>query len=673
MRCRSTLHSFAMALVAGLFGHAAVQADPPPLEFVFSTLPNQAKEGSATAALGSGNDIDLLPNANLAYYSYVYNGDTKAHEDFTVVLSTAGDPKTVIATATVKKVAPKEIQLLVFKPDAKAAAVAPVPPAKTVDGAPVAPPKENPGVKLPQKLQLEVMETKNLKDPYLEIKAKQIALTLDPSIFFTAASEYKAADNDRTLNVRLTPTVKGKTLPEDLEDLQVKLDIRKDLIPSLDTKVPSEGNYEAVLAPGKEVILSAKNLKFEDTEKDVNWVAVSVHGFDRAFMFKISKAGSDPSPTDVSFLQLSLSSQTGYAVPGNPLKARIELYKTDEGKMPELTFDRGTGIAEVVTRKTFDKVGINSRDVKLYARFEDSGKIVTSSTVQDWSVDLNTKGVYGVGKFTLTTSGKDKNSKPAALKEEAFITFDDQAPVVESDAFRVYYPEQIKGKTDTVQIMLPKLDGKAAPARIEFQKSKDGKSKLRLLAKATINKAPIDDNKVLFFIGDPPAADGKPAPGSIVELGSKELPKWLTDPKGTVKLTDGWYTAEFDVNELKGKVKVGVQFVNLAGKATKELITREIVLKDPPPVRTTGDLKVTVTAGYDPERPQFDLVVSLLVDGKSVDGGKTDKKGQITFKDLKPGAYTVFSVNPGDGNARAFSVVKVIADEEVSTSLSLKR
>ncbi len=678
MRCRTTSLYFAAALAAAAFAPALGYAQAPPLEIVFSTKADQAALKSDKGALGSGDDIDLLPNANLAYYSYIYNGDTKAHDDFTVVLSTAGLPKTVIATAVVKSVAKTEIQLLVFKPNPKAGAAiaAPVPPAKTVDGTPI-PPKENPGLKLPQKMLLEVVETKDPKVPYLEFKPKPITVTLDPSIFLTAVSDYKTAEKDRTLTVTLTPN--AKKLPDDIDDLRVKLDIRKDLIPSLDTTVPSDGNYEAAFAPNaKQVILSAKNLKFGDDEKEDKWVAVSVNGFERAFLFKISKIGSSPSPSSAAFLRLSLSSPSGYAVPGNPLQARLELYNTLESKMPQLTFDRGTGVDEVVTRRTFDKAGINSRDAKLYARFEDTGKIVSSSTVQDWSVDLNTKGVYGVGKFTLTAvDAVKKDGKEVEMKRDASVIFDDRAPVVAADGFRAIYPApKVKGKvdpkapSDNIFTLPPSRDGKPAPVRVEILKTKEGK--LRLVAQASVNLAPIDGDSVLFFIGDPPAKDGKPAVGSIVERGTKwELPKWLIDPKAKVLLTGDWYTAQFDTDELKGKIKVGVRFANKAGLTTEE--TREILLREPVPPRTVGDVKVTVTQGYDPERPQSKLAVSLLADGKPVSAGKTSDKGEYTFKDLKPGAYTVYSVNPADGNARAFAVVTVIADEEVAVSLSLKR
>jgi len=673
MRCsRSTAVRFAAALAAGLLWQAAGKADPPVV--VIRTTPFDLKS-TAKPEAGVGA-LNLLPNADVAYYAYVHNPNKDEVDlNITVVLSADADGKDVIGTAKVVGLKDSSTIPLAFAA-APTKATPPAPPAKNPDGT-LAPAKPDLGLALPSVFYLAVIDDKT-GEPYKGFAGQTYSVNVDPTKFVSASATITKDGDSTNVLVKLAQPGGKALLPKESPGLKVKLDIRPQLIYGLEANPVSEGTYETVFTSDSgTVILEAKNLKILGDGKDkIRKVAIAVNDFERAFMFDISTAGSDASPDTEPFVRLDVPR---YAVPGKPFFARIENYKTsdpkpgDGSKYPRLTFQRtDEGDKELLTRTTYDPKAINSREVKLFAKFEALGKISLSTTVKDWVIPVRTDGVYG--KRTFELFGDEKNKDVPRV-----VIFDDTPPVVVADGIKAILPAPKPKKKDAAKAPLPPEffafsdKGEPAPARIAKGEV------LRIAAQAEDKQqAAGDDLKVLFFLGDPPTADGKPAPGGKVEEGRKKseiklnpsAKKTAIVPPSAFK--GDWYEAEFDTSELpKGKHKIGVRFVNGAGLSAT--VTRDVIVFEPPAPRVLGDIKVTVTAGYDPERPQPGLTVTALADGKPVAAGKTSPQGVYTFKDLKPGAYTIFAVKSADGNARAFSVVTVIADDEVETSMSLKR
>ena len=148
------------------------------------------------------------------------------------------------------------------------------------------------------------------------------------------------------------------------------------------------------------------------------------------------------------------------------------------------------------------------------------------------------------------------------------------------------------------------------------------------------------------------------------------------DPPGL-----GRYAASFPLPDTKGKVKVSVRATNRAGLTTlTDPATVRVVDPPPPPEkekkekRTVGDIKVKVIQGSTPERPQPGLPVELRdAAGAVVSAATTDDKGEATFKDLKPGGYTLTAVKLADAAARGTAAVSVTADKQSEATIEVKR
>jgi hypothetical protein len=165
--------------------------------------------------------------------------------------------------------------------------------------------------------------------------------------------------------------------------------------------------------------------------------------------------------------------------------------------------------------------------------------------------------------------------------------------------------------------------------------------------------------RVLFFLGEPPAADGKPAPGGRVVEGV---------PPAT---PDGPFTAELQMPDRTGRIPIGVRFINNVGLFQD--VVDEVEVTDPPPKPTTGTIKVTVGQG-SPVRPQSGLEVQLRDEKNAMilKTGKTNEKGEYTFEDVAPGKYVVYSSKPADFS-KAQSPVTVEAGKTETVTLTIAR
>jgi hypothetical protein len=175
--------------------------------------------------------------------------------------------------------------------------------------------------------------------------------------------------------------------------------------------------------------------------------------------------------------------------------------------------------------------------------------------------------------------------------------------------------------------------------------------------------------KVLFFVGDPPAADGKAAPGSKVVVKDLEGPR--TDRVDVI--------AELPLPDVKGRVQIGVRYVNILGMTTDKV--EEVDVVDPPKPKdkeagaTTGIVKGVIgQGGGNQVRPQPGLKVELRgPDKKPIKTTTSGDGGKYEFKDVPPGDYTVFSIKPIDAGAKGEQAVTVEAGKTHVVDLSLLR
>ena len=199
---------------------------------------------------------------------------------------------------------------------------------------------------------------------------------------------------------------------------------------------------------------------------------------------------------------------------------------------------------------------------------------------------------------------------------------------------------------------------------------------VRFVATAHDKESGIDLSRpVLFFLGDPPDADGKPSQGTLLlqkagalnpedakaflknqgDAFPHDQPLWAADialPKDIKKETD---------------LKIGVWFVNGVGLSGSRLGTVKIEFDN-----TVGTVKVKVVQGSDRQQPGVKV---WLLDkfGKVAAEGETDDCGVATFEKVLPGTYTAWAVKAADQNAQAFKTVVVRGGETAEVPLSISR
>lgn len=571
-------------------------------------------------------NIDVRPNSGQAYYVVIGGGDNE-YRNFRVAVAADAEgnfplAKAVITNQPVRKGESKLVRL--------APAVEPPPAPKAAAGADAAPAIPS-GTRVDGRLFLilDVYGDDNVtpvKGGHLavpvQVRVRPPADYLDPPTVNEVANPQGGVD--------LIVQVKGKDFGE--PPAKVRLDIRPELFSNVDPDSLKEGTYEAVVPSNGTGVLIARNLRLKpgaDPDKTTGIFSVSADGYNRAFSYKTNFRGSGATGLDATRLHIGVPK---YAQPGKPLSIRLETLRDvslgESGRL-KLLFYR-SGVDGETPQVLADKPTL--RDESLTVRTGTAGELRLASEVKDWDIPVDTTGVYGRRKLELRIVGAGA-VEPAVTD----IILDDTPP---AGVVLVRTPEtRVRGTT---------LDVTAEGV--------DPESGIKA---------------VLFYLGDPPGPDGKPAANGAVAEGVVFVAK---DKDGKpVPATRVVYTARIDLPDVKGKAKVGVRFVNNVGLvADSRPVT--VLLTDPKQPRTVGDIRVKVTQGSEPPRPQPGLTVTLRdAAGQPVDAKETDAKGVAVFTDLKPGPYVVTTVKPADMNAFATKAVAVVADKEATVELEVKR
>lgn len=442
--------------------------------------------------------------------------------------------------------------------------------------------------------------------------------------FATAAfSGTRETANELKVTVSLTAPVSDGPV-------RVKLDLTH--VPGLVPESIKDGAFEGIVKPNEPAVLVARNLQFTGPAEK-GWVAVSVDDYDRAFLFETAFDGSTPQrpPTNDMITIVLPTAPRGMSKPVEKLPVRIEVDQPARGDLyVEFGFDKSnTGRFETHLFK-----GDRQRSATLVLAGPE-GALVFGSVVKDWTYDANAKGVLG----TRTMRARLLAPKAADKWDPANDT------ELRADTRKVLFDDS---PPEGVKLTLP-------PTHVRG-------TALKVTATAVDAESGID--RVLFFVGDPPAKEVlAPVRGRV----------YLAEPPPAA---GGVYTAVLPMADVKGPAVVGVRVINGVGLATDA--TGEVILIDPPAAAAggkpaNGAIKGVVVQG-SPPRPQAGRKVTLQDVKKTANlkTVETNAKGEFEIKDVPPGDYNLYAAKPTD-YSRANSAVTVEAGKTTEATLNLKR
>lgn len=618
MTIRSVVLALAVVAIAAASGTAQeVPADKPYAFF----SPLASLDANKVPAVGTERAVTLglRPNVEQYAYVFVYN---PTDDDATVNVILSSGTKAVAGAEIARTAAPVTVpskQVAKVALAGKAVSAAPAPAVAPAD-------KDKPVVAEPVGQKIDNNSTLVLRVEKAEKAPKTVKIEDHEKYLLTINPPTSATAGTGSFKVEPSIPTKGKlsvavsfTRPADGaiysdKPAKVRLDLRPDVNTELDPDTLKQGTFEADLPIGAEtgkVTLFAEGVKFKDKQEKKVRIAVSVDGYDRAFLIDTNfEAEAVLSKDGLTNVKLSSERQ----VPGKPVLVTVEAEdKATAGA--SLSVDRtGEGRYDLIQKYAtarreaiFVKVGGPNDSVQL------------TPVVEDWTYLFDTKSVAGVRTFKVVTSSNAEATRALLVD-----------------------------RTAPVEVKLVDLPAKAAAVTATEH-----------VLKASGLDAESGIADVIFYVGDAPAADGKPAPGGKAVHG--------------VKAADGTWASKAPVRlpETRGEIKVGVRFVNGVGLTTDA--ESVLYVKDPEKEkakeeekkRTTGSIKGTVIQA---NRLQPDLPVSLRDGaGKELKKTTTNGSGEFTFKDVPPGEYTVTTVKRADQNAKGSKPVTVEAVEKPAT------
>jgi hypothetical protein len=598
-------------------GPVPANAQQPPTDrpwiFLSTNDKEQGAQNPSNPIWNSTNQSVLLrPNLEQTLYVYIRNPTEKV-QDLTVVLANETENGDIIATEAVSVPARQTVRVRPPKPPDAPVGTKPVPPAAKP---------------LPGRLYL----TLRAGNDTLQSDGMPVSVQVPTQYVGVTAINFEGAPG--VARNRLSVVVSDRKGQSSFVGnfpgpaAKVALDLSVARIPGLIPEPLRDSTLFDTLRSGGSVRLVASNLRFRPGADRNGVVGIDVDRYERAFLFETDFSGGR-NPTDLSYTMLGLAAPK-YWVPGKPCPIRLEVDRppaAEGGLVVEFGIDRSNS-GEFVTT-THDGERFQKTDVRWDPV---AGGLVFITEFHDWVDEIDTAGMTGPRNLRLRLLSKKtgevlkKEGRDASAVYDDVIVFDDTPP----EAIR-FGPIGKAIRNLKVDVSAFGVDPESGIAQ------------------------------VLFFVGEPPAPDGKPAPGSRVVPG---LPP--VEP-------DGPFTAQLPLPDRPGRLQIGVRFINNAGLIARDVL-EDIEVVEPPPKPTTGAIKVKVVQGTDP-RPQPGADVQLRDEKNTalLSTGKADDKGEITFEKLAPGKYTLFSNRQSDVWAKAMTVVPVEAGVTTNVTLELKR
>jgi hypothetical protein len=569
--------------------------------------------------------IALRPNVQQSIYLFVANNTNNAEEVVVRLLKLTVDGKPPQPLGEKPLLAPGKNTVPVSfakppeegKPPAgQPAAAAPQPPPMI--------PLEGP----PFKLLIQVLK----KDQAMELAKLEVPVSIQAPQEYVGIGEISyqigKSSEENTFVVELRAKNEFSGPP-----CSVELELLPEQIPGL-SLAKRDGNYKQSLRKGGQAVqLVAKNLKFKNAQApESGLVSITVDGYPRAFVFAtdFSRPGTKVTPeqertrkptvrvlddrkatppVDKVTLHLEVDS-----APSRDVRLEVGADRDKDNQ-----FDQSKEEIKVLRGDRSQRVAVSTADP--------SGALLFKSEVQDWQVELDTAGVFGVLplRMRMYQVGKDEAGK----EKIQWVDMIDRTG------------KDVEGR-EGIRGML--IFDDSPPENVRFAAAKDFPRQLErgapLPVKATGADPESEISQVVFFVGKPVAdKEGKKGPPPNVEV---------TEGRPLPGSEPGWWVAQLPIpSDKKGIVDVTTQFVNRAGQSTFETIKIELV---EPGVGTTGaaaakkyKIEGKVAEG---EVLQPGLEVMLRDDKGAVKATtKTGKEGKLrgafTFENVPPGVYTV--------------------------------
>lgn len=495
---------------------------------------------------------------------------------------------------------------------------------KVVLGKPMPAPPEGKKPELPElsgSLQLRLIEAD--KKAVLDEKRLRVSIAQPREYIRVSNIRYEPGEKNKLI-VQVRPAGRIEGPP-----CRVRLELPRERMPGF-VKAES-GTFEGQLQGDAEVTLSAETLMFEDAADENGYVYLTVDGYERAFIFRITFArrGTGVAPQEVLRPELRIQAPR-YLAPGQACPVKIETDNSQAGANLDISIDRNPGNFTVERQLQGDR-----RQQVYFAPVGPEGTLFFETAVSDWSVVLDLGGIKG----TRDIRGRMLDSRGGEItKAIQPVTVDPTPPV----GLRVVKVAKAENPNPAVPIKV--YPHALMPVTVEGIDPESGVEKVRFyLAKPVDGKMPPGT----------PSKDGRPLNGDkTIWIG--EVP---ADKEGATDLTV----------ELVNRVGLTTLSPTYALHVTKGDGGDPNDKKDKP-----GSIVGTVLEG---DRPQPGLTVELTEPKAAAPGdkpktAKTDENGKFEFKDLEPGAYKVKSSKPVS-NRKGEETVIVSPGKAASVTIKL--
>jgi hypothetical protein len=429
------------------------------------------------------------------------------------------------------------------------------------------------------------------------VKKDLLFVIREPRDYVAAQAQYEQTKHKVEMKVRLGngTAITGPAL------VPLDLVLGPELLPS------KKGTFTQKLTEPKQSIeMFAEDLAFAGLKIGEGRVYLTVDGYERAFTFPVTLAGSG----DLD--ELPLGKRIGarirvprYAKPMEKFPVALEMDgPTDGDYQVEVGLDR-TGMRQEFETKKF--IGLRQQSISV--KFSDKGDLVCQTRVRDWQTEFDTTGVYGNIVFRVSVTRRDELVPLLVTKE----TRHNVSAQENGDGKRLFARVTVDDTPPQgIEFFNTPRDGYVARAIPVMLRVKMPQS----------HQAPIEE-KVVFFRGKP-APDGKVSPDAILGYGRFDPDK-------------GVCIAVLPPPEKAEELPVTAQFMTASGvPATKtvNLVIHEAKFA-PTKIKgvvahgANGQPNVTLTLADEKMKPLNQI--------------KSGPKGDFLFSGVLPGKYVIYA------------------------------